>query len=668
VSVPDGTERRLRALFDHSSQQMALLSLSGVVLEANRALLELAGVGAAGLIGERFAESPIWHATPASAARVRAAIAEAAAGHSVRHELEIGGGRATLIELTLTPIRGDDGTVSQIIAEGRDVTEARWAERALRISEAKSAGIVSIASDAIITIDESQSILHFNHGAEVIFGYRAEEVLGRPIDLLIPERFRGAHHQHVRNFGNSAVPARRMGERAEILGLRSNGEEFPADASISKLEIGGERIYTVVLRDVSDRKKAERAQQLLAQAGPILATSLDYETTLRSITGLAVPTLADWAIVYVLDRAGAVTRLNYAHADPSRRGLLDALDRYPVTPEHKHPVFQALRTGEPVRLSAISPETLDRMSADAEHRRIYEELGLRSVMILPLVARGRTLGALGFYSLRQAFDDDDLRLAGEVSVRAALAMDNARLYREARDAVQARDDVLAVVSHDLGNPLSAIRIGTTLLLKRRSPEDLGEGWQHLEAIRQSAAQMERLIADLLEVKRLEAGQLALERRAQRPASLIGETVDVLGAVAAERQHEVETSLENDLPAVHADRQRALQVLSNLVGNAIKFTPPGGRIRIAAYRAEDGVCFEVSDTGLGIPEDSLGQVFDRFWQGRKQGRQGIGLGLAIARSIVDAHGGRIWAESVLGAGTTMRFTLPFATAPTAAGAE
>lgn len=652
------SERRLRALFDHSFLYMAVLDPDGTVLDANRALLALGGGGGAALVGRRLWAAPFWLADGAD--RVRAAVADAAADRFTRLELAVQAGeRAAFVEFALTPVRDGPGAPTLLIAEGRDVTEARWAEHALRVSEAKFAGIVTIASDAIISIDESQSIIHFNRGAEVIFGYRAEDVLGRQLDLLMPERFRAAHGEHVRNFGTGPVAARRMGERAEILGLRSDGTEFPADASISKLEVGGERIYTAVLRDVTDRKKAERAQQFLAQAGPLLATSLEYDTTVRSITRLAVPTLADWAVLYEVGADGAVQRLELAHADESKSALLAELDGYPLASVPGHPVFEVLRTGAPVLLEQVAAAQLDVMAVDARHRELYEALGVRSLMIVPLAARGRAIGALGFYAAQRTLDGDDLALAGEMALRAALALDNARLYREAQQALQARDEVLAVVSHDLGNPLSAIRIGTSLLLKRRPPDAVGEVWQQLDAIRQSVAQMERLIDDLLEVRRLESGPFALERRPQRPASLVRETADVLGGVAVDKGQSLLTELEPELPLVLADRQRVLQVLSNVVGNAIKFTQPGGRITLAAARCEGGVRFAVMDTGPGIPADSLERIFDRFWQGRKEGRQGIGLGLSIARSIVEAHGGRIRAESDVGAGTTVWFTLPTA---------
>ncbi len=539
----------------------------------------------------------------------------------------------------------------------------RRAREALRASEAVFSGIVSIASDAIISTDASQTIIHFNYGAEQIFGYAADEVLGQPLDILIPEAFRRSHQRHVEEFGRSPVAARRMGERREIAGRRKNGEVFPAEASISKLDIDGVRIYTVVLRDVTERKRIERAQHFLAEAGAVLSESLDYERTLESIARLAVPMLADWCVLYVRD-GDVVRRLQVVHIDPEKEALLRRLQPFPLGGRDPHPALRVIETGEAEFLSEIPSDFLESVSGDEEHFAVLHELGVSSAVIVPLTARGETLGAIGCYLSDPArrYSSDDLALARDLAARAALALDNARLYREAQRAIEARDDILAVVSHDLGNPLSAIRIGTSLLLRHLPREELGSaGWQHLEGIRQSVEQMEHLIQKLLEVKRIEAGRIELDRRAHRPASLAAAAVDALAAVAAARNLTLEHRVPDDTPAVMADRERVLQVFSNLIGNAIKFTPEGGRIAIDATVDRTLVCFSVADTGVGISTEHLPHIFDRFWQARRSRpeRHGIGLGLAIVKGIVEAHGGTIRVESREGAGTTFYFTLPLA---------
>jgi signal transduction histidine kinase len=284
-------------------------------------------------------------------------------------------------------------------------------------------------------------------------------------------------------------------------------------------------------------------------------------------------------------------------------------------------------------------------------------------MIVPLRPRGRTSGAIGFYSGRpHGFGHEDLALARELAARAALAVDNARLYQAARDAVRARDDVLAVVSHDLGNPLSAIRIGVSLLLRSHEPDGDDDGvWEHLAGIKQSVEQMERLIRDLLDIKRIEAGQLSLARRRVRPASLIDTVVEMMAPLAESRDLELRTRVARPLPAIDADPERLVQALVNLVGNSIKFTGAGGYVEIGCESTDGEVAFTVSDNGSGIEETDLAHIFDRFWQATRRRVNGdldpgLGLGLAIVKGIVQAHGGRVLAESERGKGTTIRIAL------------
>jgi PAS domain S-box-containing protein len=656
-------QQRLRASFDQAFHFMAVLDPEGRVVDINNAALVAGRMRPDQIIGRPFHEGK-WWPDEATRAHVREEVVRAAGGRFVQREVEIPGvaeGQHVTLNLTITPVRDDTGAGALLVVEARDVTEARWAERALRASEARFAGIIAIASDAIISVDENFEITLFNQGAESIFGHRREDVLGQPLEMLLPERFRGTHGAHMRNFALSPVASRRMGERQEILGLRRDGSEFPAEASISKLDLFGSLVFTVVLRDITERKRVERGQRFLAQAGAILASSLDYETTLASVAALTVPELADWCVVYIREADGAVRRLEIAHADPDLRPLLAELLTYPLDPRSPHPVFTVLDAGEPEILRDVSDSFVAALAQGERHHEIYRRLGMRSMMVVPLVTRGQTSGAMGFFSAtRHRYGTDELKLAQDLAVLAGLAVDNARLYGDAQAAVTARDDLLAVVSHDLGNPLSAIRIGTSLLLRTRPESEHGSaGWQHLEFIRQSVLQMENLINDLLDVTRLEAGHIALELRPLQVGDVVSDVLEVFRPIAHGRSISLTADIPRELPAVHADHQRMVQVLSNLVSNAVKFSEPGGSVQVRASAAGGVMVLSVSDTGPGIPVEHQQHVFDRFWQARREGRKGLGLGLAIARGIVDAHDGRIWLESTPGTGTTFLFTIPLA---------
>lgn len=235
-----------------------------------------------------------------------------------------------------------------------------------------------------------------------------------------------------------------------------------------------------------------------------------------------------------------------------------------------------------------------------------------------------------------------------------------RRYEEAQEAIAAREDVLRIVSHDLRNPLSTIAMATSLMLEEEIAPDIRT--RQLQAIKRAGERMNRLVQDLLDVAKLEAGRLALKTQPVNAGMIAAEAEETLGPLAAAKSIQLTTDVAPDLPPVEVDPGRVQQVLSNLVGNAVKFTPAGGRIVIRAANADGTVQISVSDTGPGIPPDRLEQVFGRFWQADRTDRRGLGLGLAIAKAIIDAHGGRIWVESDLGKGTTFHFTLPAAAVP------
>jgi len=654
---------RLRAIFDHTYQFIGLLDPTGEVLEANRSALAFAGLSRGQVIGRPFWETAWWPESAEVRSRLRSAIGRAAAGEFVRYEAQVlgAGGETATIDFSLNPVRDDSGAVTMLVAEGRDIEDARRAERALRISQDKHESIVSTSADAIITMDESQRITDFNRGAESIFGWPAQELVGKPLDVLLPERFRASHGEHVRRFGESTETARRMGERREIAGLRRNGEEFPADASISKLDVGGQRLFTVVLRDITALKRAEAVQAFLARAGGLLAASLDIPTVYASVAQLAVEFLADCCEIFEGESGETVVRVAIAASDDEREAELAEVCAFGASPDARHPVWTALETGAPELLEELDGPALSARAAGALP--LFEALPVRSAMIVPLRPRGRTSGAIAFYSHRaRGFGHEDLALARELAARAALAVDNARLYQAAREAVRARDDVLAVVSHDLGNPLSAIRIGVSLLLRTHEANGAeGGGWEHLAGIKQSVEQMERLIRDLLDVKRIEAGQLSLARKRVRPAALIDSVVEIMAPLAASRGIEIRTRVARPLPTIEADPERLVQALGNLVGNSIKFTDGGGFVEVGCQATAGEVEFIVKDNGPGIEETDLAHIFDRFWQATRKRVDGdlglgLGLGLAIVKGIVQAHGGRVRAESERGKGTTIRIAL------------
>ncbi len=518
-------------------------------------------------------------------------------------------------------------------------------EQQLALSEAKFSGIVSIAADAIISIDEQQRIVIFNKGAEAIFGFAAAEVLGQPLAQLLPERFHGVHVRHVQDFAAGPTTARNIGERKEILGRRKSGEEFPAEAAISKLEVGGKPVLTVVLRDISERKKAEREQRFLSGATAALSESLDAQVTLERLPRLVIPEQADCCAIHLLEE-DMLTAAAVAHVDAAAAQVLrESLQRSPIPLHSEHVIANAVRTGE-AQVQAQEP---------------------LAQLCVPLRVRGSCVGAISMSMgpSGRTLSARDVPLAEELARRAALAIDNARLYAEQQRATRSRDEMLGIVAHDLRSPVNAMTLlasGVLRKLKKQGTEP--EQLQSIETIIQSAKRMNRLIEDLLDVVRMEVGRLSIQRSRWPGAQLVSDAIASHQVLCAEAGLELRRQVPEGLPELMVDSDRILQVFTNLMGNAIKFTPSGGSVTVGAWLELKQVVFWVADSGPGIPEEHLPHLFDRFWQARTTDRRGAGLGLAIAKGIIEAHGGRLWAHSVMGEGSTFSFCIPL-TPPTAA---
>lgn len=397
-----------------------------------------------------------------------------------------------------------------------------------------------------------------------------------------------------------------------------------------------------------------QAEALLAEFGKLLASSLDYEETLAGVAELAVRFIADFCIIDLLED-GAIRRQQAAHADPLKAGLTRELLRFPLDRSRPHLSREALETGKSVLVPEVSDQLLRQMTQNEEHRRILAELQPRSFMAVPLLARDRLLGVVLFVSSTRTYREADLQLGERLVRLAALEVDNARLFRESQQALLARDNVLRIVAHDLRNPLNAIIMSADLLRSDRLTQE--QRTQQAELIARSARRMNRLIQDLLDVGRIESGQLHLNRVLLEPARLVEEIVELNQSLARVGSLSLRGEIHEELPRISADRDRILQVFSNLVGNALKFTPPGGEIVLSASSFGSMVRFSVTDTGCGIAPEDLSRLFRPFWQAERRQRDGLGLGLSIAKGIVEAHGGTIHAESSPGRGSTFWFTIP-----------
>ncbi len=398
-------------------------------------------------------------------------------------------------------------------------------------------------------------------------------------------------------------------------------------------------------------EREERRAAFLAAAGQELAASLDYDQTIKALARLVVPNLGEMSVVDVLEADGSLHRAAVAHQDPDIEAALMA-ERGTIRSDVPEAVVRVISERTPRLIGA---------SAAVQHYLADPRSGRgRAAIVAPLVTRGQTFGVVAALAREtKPFEPDDVPLFAELARHAALAIDNARLYKESQQAVRAREEVLAIVSHDLRNPLNAVILAAQLLETSGNvaPEDL----EPLETISLSAKRMTRLIADLLDVTRLEGGKrLPIEPEPIEVEVILDEASELFRAQAAAASITLQVRAAERLPKIHADRHRLMQVLSNLIGNSLKFTPAGGVITVnAERRGGEEVLFTSADTGPGIPREHLGDIFNQYWQAKRTERMGAGLGLPIAKGIIEAHGGRIWVESEPGKGTKFYFTIPVA---------
>jgi PAS domain S-box-containing protein len=554
-----------------------------------------------------------------------------------------------------------DGTFEGYIGICVDITDRREAEQALRRSE-DQLRLVTDSLPSLVAYVDRDLRYRFNNRAYVEwFGPDLVDLRGRSVRDVIGE---GAFEQ-IRPHAEAALRGERVTYEQDLPYLTGGTRHVEATYVPHVGPDGRVEGYVALINDVTPRRRRLAHERFLAEATALLASSLDYDATLQQVAALAVPTLADWCAIDMRDGDdGRVRRLAIKHADPAKEQLARELwAKYP--PRAGDPGLMAvLDTAQPLLASAITDEQLEQGARDPEHLRVLRELGLRSAMVVPLVARGRTLGAMTFVTAEsgRSYRGRELGFATDLARRAAMAVDNARLYREAQDANRTKDEFLAVVSHELRTPLNAI-LGWAQLLRARPDEDLVHG---LETIERNAKAQAELIDDLLDISRIITGKLRLDVREVDLVPVLDAAIESVRPAADAKGIALRATFDPRAGHVAGDGNRLQQVAWNLLSNAIKFTPRGGHVALRLHQVDGHVEVRVADTGQGIDAAFLPYVFQRFRQAdasstRQHG--GLGLGLSIVRHLVELHGGTVSVESAgVAQGSTFAVRLPAMTPP------
>ncbi|MFN6531244.1 ATP-binding protein [Nostoc sp. ChiSLP03a] len=538
--------------------------------------------------------------------------------------------------------------------------------------------LFDFAPDGYLVTDTFGTILEANRAIAMQLNVLQRFLIGKPLVTFIAQSDRKAFF----NYLTQLQQLDRGGEWEICLQPR---EKICFDVALTVVTVRNEKGQPVALRwlmrDISQRKRlelerqqlfaneqaariaaqaAEKRSNFLAEASRVLASSLDYRTTLTSVAQLAVPTLADWCIVDVIeDNLPVFTNPVIVASEPAKEGSIRELQqRYPIPVDADYGPPKVLRTGKPELVTNILESSLQRKSSNEEHFSLLCQLQLKSQIVVPLLVRDRKLGTILFASAQpeRYYTTVDLEMAEELAQRAAFAIENAQLYQQAQEANRIKEEFLAIVSHELRTPLNSI-LGWVQLIRTRKWDEPTTS-KALEIIERNAKLQRELIEDILDISRIVQGQIRLNIRKIDFVPIIQAAIEAVLPTSEIKDIQVEFNLDSSVGQVMGDAERLQQVVWNLLSNAVKFTPNGGRVEVHLEQVNSNVQIIVSDTGKGISTDFLPYIFERFRQADStttRADNGLGLGLAIVHHLVEMHSGKVYAVSE-GEGRGAKFTV------------
>ena len=638
--VTERTRERDR-IWRNSLDLLLVISPDGVLREVNPAWSVALGYTLDELTGQHF--GPFVH--PEDVNATIAAVERATHGPLEHFEVRLrhkdGGFR--WFAWRAAPENG------MVYANGRDITvEKHQAEQLLKASQARLQLALAAGQMGAWEWDLQSRTISWLHGADRVHGVVPTD---QPIVFSINDYMRQVHpddRDYLRSLMTNATR-----------GGRSHHGEYRIiwpDSSIHWIEINGDMfrdeagapLYMVgVSVDITRRKRTEQDLKFLARASAELAGLIDPQSTLDRLAYLAVPSFADWCAIDLL-KDGVLRRVAVAHVDPRKVQLAHTLhQRFPPDPNAMYGVWHVIRTGQPEFVRELDPESLRNTIKDPARIDALKELGIRSYIGVPLTTHGKTMGVVTFVGAESGrqYEQSDLELAEDLARRAAVAMENASLYRALRDSDQAKDIFLATLAHELRNPLAAIVSGLGILSLAAGDRERVE--QYTKLMERQSQHLTRLVDDLMDISRITTGKIELKKEASSLAGILSNAIETSRQDIEARHHQLSVTLTGESTPIVADPVRLAQVFSNLLTNAAKYTHPGGQIYLSLESTVDEYTVRVKDTGIGIPRVMLTNVFKIFTQvlhplERSQG--GLGIGLSLVEGLVTLHDGRVEASS------------------------
>ncbi len=638
-----------RAIANAAADVLISTTPDGVITSWNAAAERLYGFSALEIVGRSFSVL-----VPADRTAEELALrSRVLAGESVRDVVtrrRRADGAEITIAVSLLPIRADDGAIVGVLRVARGETGGEQEQRAAR----RLAAIVESSDDAIVSKDLNGIVTSWNRAAEKMFGYTAPEMIGRSIRTIIPD-----HLQHEEDHVLSRIRSGERVEHFETVRRRSDGSLVNISLTVSPIEDLEGRVVgaSKIVRDISDRKRADTERQKLHQVGAIVSATLDRSTIVQAVTDIATDlTEAEFGAFFynVVNDQGEWYQLYTISGAPR-----EAFAAFPM-PRNTEMFGPTLAGADVVRSADITADP--RYGKNSPPHGLPDgHLPVRSYLAVPVKApSGEVFGGLLFaHSTPGRFDEHHERLAVGVASWASVALENARLYVSVQEANRVKDEFLATLSHELRTPLNAI-LGYSRMM-RMGILAPSKQTRAIETIERNATSLTQIVEDVLDVSRIISGKMRLAVQPVDLVAVVRQSLEAVRPAAESKQIRVESAFAVDALQASADPDRLQQVLWNILSNAVKFTPTGGRVGVSIDRDDDRIEIAIKDNGIGIAPAFLPHVFERFRQeesGTNREQGGLGIGLSISRELVEMHGGRIYVESAgVGQGSTFRILLP-----------